>query len=260
MADAYGTGRRVAGRAVLAGRRRRRGADAVADAGVAEGPRRVLRQPPVGHRAADRRNGSSTGSLWGHLAVTLEESLLGLLVGAATRHLARLLAGPLADAGQHLRSLHQDAERGAARRARAAVPALVRSRHLVEGRARGHAGVLRDVLQHLSGRARRGPRADRQRAHARRHRASTRPPRADSERADLDLLEPADQPRIRDGGRGCGRVSGLDARPRLCDLAGRRHVRHDRRLRRHDGAGHRGGRSSAPAVTRLERWLLRWKA
>ena len=38
-------------------------------------------------------------------------------------------------------------------------------------------------------------------------RASTGPPRAGPERADLDLLQPADQSRIRDGRRGCGRVS-----------------------------------------------------
>ena len=155
--------------------------------------------------------------------------------------------GAIAVARARVRSLHQDAERRAARRAGAAVPAVVRPRHLVEGGARRHARLLRDVLQHLSGRARRRSRADRQRPHARRDRASARAPRARSERAHLDLLEPADQPRIRDGGRGCGRVSGRDARPRLRDLAGRGHVRHDRRLRRHDGARHRRGDGRAPA-------------
>src|SRR5262249_45542903 len=60
--------------------------------------------------------------------------------------------------------------------------------------------------------------------------------RADPQRADVDLFQPADEPRIRDGGRGCGRVSGRDARPWLRDLPGRGHLRYHRRLRWHDGA------------------------
>ena len=227
-------------RAVLAARRRHRRAGVVARARGREGPRSVLRQPPERHRVPDRRRGR-IGALWLHLAITLEESLLGLVVGAALGISLGFSLGRSPVLASVFDPYIKMLNARAARRPRAAVPAVVRPRHLVEGRARRHARVLRDVLQHVSGRARRGPRADRQRAHARRHRAAARAARADSERAHVDLLEPADEPRIRDGGRGCGRVSGLDARPRLRDLAGRGHVRHDRRLRRHDRARHRRG-------------------
>ena len=107
-------------------------------------------------------------TIWGHLAVTLEEALLGLHRRRGARHRLRLRARATAPFAPHLRSVYQDAECGAARRAGAAVPALVRPRHLVEGGARGHARVLRDVLQHVSGRSRRRSRDHRQRAHARR--------------------------------------------------------------------------------------------
>ena len=114
----------------------------------------------------------------------------------------------------HCRSVYQDAECGAARRAGAAVPALVWPRYLVEGGARGHARLLRDVLQHVSRRSRRGSRDHRQRSDARRVGTPAGQARAGAERVDVDLFEPSNQPRIRDGGRGCGRVSGRRARTR----------------------------------------------
>src|SRR5207249_4449286 len=80
-----------------------------------------------------------------------------------------------------------------------------------------------------------------------------RPPCPRAERADVDFLEPAHEPRFR--GRRCGGrgISGIDQRSGLRHSAGRGHVRHDRRVRWHDRTGgcrvdDQRGRGAARAV------------
>ena len=98
-----------------------------------------------------------------------------------------LVRAPAADR-RDLRSLCQDVQRAAAHRAGADLHAVVRARHLVEGRARRDAGVLHRVLQRLSGRARGEPDRARQCPHARHERAAIDAPRLLAVGAVLDVL------------------------------------------------------------------------
>ena len=70
----------------------------------------------------------------------------------ARRRAGRLLVRAPAARCRGVRSLCQDGQRAAARRAGADLHAVARPRHLVQGRARRDAGVLHRVLQRLSGR------------------------------------------------------------------------------------------------------------
>src|SRR6476469_1504911 len=72
-----------------------------------------------------------SGVIWKHLWVTLQESILAFIIGSH---------------GGGLRSLRQNGERAAARRAGAHLHAVARFGHLVEGRARRHARLLHRVL------------------------------------------------------------------------------------------------------------------
>src|SRR5437867_6913924 len=102
----------------------------MAGAGVAEAARSVLREPAERYRRAYRPVDC------GRHAMGTSRGHAGRIAPRPPRwrrvwHLARLLARADAVPRPRPRSVHQDAERGAARRARAAVPPLVRSRHLV---------------------------------------------------------------------------------------------------------------------------------
>ena len=71
----------------------------------------VSRPTEIARRVAAWSGG---GTIWRHLATTLEESLLGLLIGSALGIALGFCARPVAVAGAGLRSVHQDAQRGAA--------------------------------------------------------------------------------------------------------------------------------------------------
>ena len=112
--------------------------------------------------------GTSQGPLWQQVLVTLEETVLGFLIGAVARHHLRHRARPQPPAGRCLQHLHQDRQFGAARGAGLDLHHLAGPRHGVEGRAgRGH-GLLRRLRQCLPGRARGRPQSDRQCPHPRR--------------------------------------------------------------------------------------------
>ena len=100
----------------------------------------------------------------------------------------RLLVRPAAARRRGVRSLRQDDQRAAARRAGADLHAVVRPRHLVEGRARRHARVLHRVLQRLSGRQGGEPDRARQRPHARHERPPAHAPRLLAVGAVVDVL------------------------------------------------------------------------
>ena len=102
--------------------------------------------------AARSSTGSRTGVIWKHLAITLWESILAFAIGSFRRRCGRLLVRAQAAGRRGVRPLCQDGQRAAARGAGADLHAVARARHLVEGRARRHAGVLHRVLQRLSGR------------------------------------------------------------------------------------------------------------
>ncbi len=70
----------------------------------------------------------------------------------ACRRRRRFLVRAPAPGCRGIRSLRQDGQRAAARRSCAHLHAVAWPWHLVEGRARRHAGVLHRVLQRLSGR------------------------------------------------------------------------------------------------------------
>ena len=77
----------------------------------------------------------TSGVIWGHLFVTLEEAVLGLVVGAVLGITLGFVLARSPLVARICDPVHHDAERRAARRPRADLPAVVRSRHLVEGRA-----------------------------------------------------------------------------------------------------------------------------
>ena len=94
----------------------------------------------------------SSGVIWKHLAITLWESILAFAIGSLGGVAGRLLVRAPAAGRRGVRSLCEDGQRAAARGAGADLHAVARARHLVEGRARRHAGVLHRLLQCLSGR------------------------------------------------------------------------------------------------------------
>ena len=160
------------------------------------------------------------------------------------RHRDGVLAGARPAAGRRRAPLHPGGERAAAGHPGPHLRALAGPRHLVEGGARLHAGLLRRVLQRLPGRARGQPGHPRQRAHARHGRARPAAPRLPALGPRLGVLEPAHGRGLRPGRGGGGRVSRGGGRDRLPDRAGRGRVRHRRRVLRHADpdrvrAGHR---------------------
>ncbi len=105
----------------------------------------------------------------GDHVVGIDPGVRDRLAGRGRR---RLLVRAPAARRRGVRSLCQNGQRAAAGGAGADLHAVARSRHLVQGRARRHAGVLHRVLQCLSGRQ--GSLAHRagQRPHARHERAA----------------------------------------------------------------------------------------
>src|SRR6202158_5908695 len=139
-----------------------------------------------------------TGVIWKHLAITLWESILafaigslgGVMVGFWFARQATVAAGfgPFVEMG-----------RAPARGAR----------DLVEGRARGHAGVLHRVLQRLSGRQGGQRHRARQCPHARDERAAADPARLLALGAVVDVFLAAHLGRLCRGRRRGRRISGV---------------------------------------------------
>ena len=123
------------------------------------------------------------------------------------RRAGRLLVRAPAAHRRGVRSLREDGQCAAARGAGADLHALARPRHLVEGGARRHAGVLHRVLQRLSGRQGSQPHGAGQCAHAGHERAAIDAPRLLAVGAVLDVLLAAHLGRLCRGGRGGGRIS-----------------------------------------------------
>ena len=145
----------------------------------------------------------------------------------------RVLVRAPAQGRRDIRSLCENGQCTAARRAGADFHPVAGPRHLVEGRARRHAGVLHRVFQCLPGRQ--GSLADRarQRPHARHERAATDAARLLAVGAVVDVFLAAHVGRFCRGWRGGWRISGIGGRARLPDPAGRGHVRRCRRVCRH---------------------------
>src|SRR5262249_30880801 len=113
------------------------------------------------------------GTIWKHLWITLLESVLAFVIGSLGGNPGRLLVRAAAARGGGVRSLRENDQRAAARRAGADFCPLARARHLVEGRARRHARLLHRVFQRVSrrqggesDRARQCPHAGHERARA----------------------------------------------------------------------------------------------
>ena len=161
-----------------------------------------------------------------------------LAVGRADRVLVRAPA----DCRRDLRSLRQDDERAAPRGAGADFRVVAWARHLVESRARHHAGVLRGVLQRLSGRQGSQHHAARQCADAWHERAAIAAPCLLAVGAVVDVFIAAYFGGFCRGRRRSRRISGFGGGARLFDPAGRRRIRCRRRVCRHDRAGDVRGR------------------
>ena len=127
----------------------------------------------------------------------------------------RLLVRASAARRRRVRSLREGCQRVAAYRAGADFHALVRARHLVEGRARCHARVLHRVLQCLSGREGSEPDGAGQCPHARHERAAIDAACLLALGFVVDVLVAAYFGRLRCRGRGGGRISRLGRGPRL---------------------------------------------
>ncbi|SOY45814.1 conserved hypothetical protein [Cupriavidus taiwanensis] len=136
----------------------------------------------------------------------------------------------------HPRSLRQGHELDAARDPGADLRGLVRPGHLVEGCAGSDAGVLHRLLQRLPGRQGSEPGGAGQCAHAGRQPEAAAAPCLPAERDQLGVLVAAYLGGAGLRRRGGGRVPGLGARRGLPDPAGRGHLRHQYRVRRHRGA------------------------
>ena len=92
------------------------------------------------------------GTIWRHLWITLTEATLAFVIGSVAGVLVGFWFARQPIVAAVLRSLREDDQRAAAHRAGADLHAVVRPRHLVQGRARRDARVLHRVLQRLSGR------------------------------------------------------------------------------------------------------------
>ncbi len=121
-------------------------------------------------------SGSAEGTIWRHLWITLSGIDAGIRRGLCRGRADRLLVcAPATDRGD-FRSLRENGECVAAHRARPNFHAVVRARHLVEGGARHHAGVLHRVFQRLSRRQGSQPHGAGQCPHARNERAAADAP------------------------------------------------------------------------------------
>ena len=168
------------------------------------------------------------GTIWHHLWITLIEVGARFRGGVGCGRADRLLVRPQAARGGGVRPLREDDQRAAAHRAGADLRALARPRHLVEGGARRHAGVLHRVLQRLSGRQGGEPHRARQCAHAGDERAAADAARLLALGAVLDVFFAAHLRRLCRGRRGGGRISRLGRGARLSHPAGRGRLRRRR--------------------------------
>ncbi len=109
------------------------------------------------HAGRCRSGGSSNGlpkaRSGGTLWITLSEAALAFVIGSVGGVLVGFWFARQPIIAAIFDPYVEDGQRAAAHRAGADLHAVVRPRHLVEGGARCHAGVLHRVLQRLSGRA-----------------------------------------------------------------------------------------------------------